>query len=394
VKFDFDVCSYKLQLLKSLDSFDVGDELGHIVDQHVSPIVKDTIFAGDVALINEIKSFVLGKAKTKANKIKTSISDLIENFSCSRRLDEIDIDHDGPQRLLQPDQTFGLLVDQILNFTGVQSASAGFDLARMEVSLDVAIRFEEVFGVSSLQSALNRVLDKLSLVQAVFGANTDVTAVDNLLRELECRAYFWLSISAGAKVNATVADVFNSLSTGIAPPLGGFLRINEFGASVHARVADLDLELFPEIINITDAAMELSIGVGLRDPYEFVLDSANSQIGIGYDEIVTGRLRFEPFGSLAASFSFSTTVGGIRQNLSVLFDDGDLFDEEEVTVAVNFNACRFLPAFEQMLAKLGSVGLSPDNILGPNAVRGIVLESLDDLFPDIGGFLSGVLEGE
>ena len=357
MKFDFDVCSYKVQLLKSLESFDVGDELGHIVDQHVSPIIKDKIFAGDVALINEIKSFVLGEAKTKANKIKTSISDLIENFSCSRRLDTIDIDHDGPQRLLQPDQTFGSLVDKILNFTGVQSASAGFDLARMEVSLDVAIRFEEVFGVSSLQRALNRVLDKMSLVQAVFGANNEVAAVDNLLRELECSATFWLSISAGAKVNGTVADVFNSFSTGIAPPVGGFLRVNDFGASVHARVADLDLELFPEIINITDASMKLSIGVGLRDPYEFTLDSANSQIGIGYDEIVTGRLRFEPFGSLAASFSFSTTVGGIHQNLSVLFNDGDLFDAEEVTVAVNFNACRFLPALEQMLAKLGSVGL-------------------------------------
>ncbi len=388
------MCTFQADLLKSLESFDVGDELGHIVEQHVAPIVNGTTFDGDVALINEIKFFVLGEAKTKANQIKRSISDLIGNYSCSRRLDEVDISYDGSQRMVQADQTFGSLVDQILVFEGVQSATAGFDLARMEVGLDVDIRIENIFKVSLFENALDRVFDKLAPLQAVFGASGEVPAVDNLLKKLESTASFWLSISVGAKVNASIMDIYDSFSTGIAPPVTVYLRINELGASVYAQVANLNLDLFPGIIDITDASLELSIGVGLSDPYEFILDSANSQLGIGFNEIITGKLQFKPYGSLAASFPFSMSVGSIHQDLQVLFDDNNFFDEKEVSVTVNFNACRFLAVFQQMLGKLGSVGLSPDIILGPNAVNGISLESLNGLFPDLGGFLTGVLEGE
>ncbi|KAL3759073.1 hypothetical protein ACHAWU_008682 [Discostella pseudostelligera] len=390
VKFDFDVCSFKADLLKSLESFDVGDELGHILDQHVAPIIDGTMFAGDKGLIDEIKSFVVGDAKMKANQIKARIADLIGGYPCSRRLDAIDIGYDGSQRLLQLDQSFGSLLDQILKFDGVQNATAGFDLARMEVGLDVSIRIQQVFEASYFQSALNRLFDKLAPVQAVLGAKGKVAAVDNLLEELEVTAAFWLSISAGVKVNASVTDVFNTIYTGIAPPVTGFLRINELGASVYAHVSDLNLELFPGIINVTDASMELSLGVRLYDQYEFIMDSANSQIGIGFEEIVTGGLRFDPYGGLAASFPFSFSIGNSNQDLQVLFNDDDLFDEKEVSVTINYNACRFLNVFQQILGKLGSISLSPDSILGPTSL--IVSESLDGLLPDVGGFLTGVLE--
>ncbi len=388
------MCSFQADLLKSLKSFDFGDELGHILDRYVAPLINGTIFAGDMAVITEVKSFVLDEAKTKANQIKSSIANLIEGFPCDRRLDEVDISYDGSQRMMHVDQTLGSLVDQILDFNGVQSVAAGFDLVRMEVGLDVTIRVEEAFGVSSFQSALNSVFDKLAPLQAVFGASGVVPAVDDLLSELDITAAFWLSISAGAKVNASLTDVFDSISTGNAPPVTVFLRIDQLGASVYAQVTELNLDLFPGIIDITDASLELGIGLGLSDPYEFILDSANSQIGIGFNELVTGMLRFKPFGSLAASFPFSISVGSIQQDLELLFDDNNLFDEKEVSVTVNFNACRFLAVFQQMLGKLGSIGLSPDIILGPNAVSGIGLESLNSLFPDLGRFLTGVLEGE
>ncbi len=387
------MCSFQADLLRSLKSFDFDDELGRILDRYVVPLINGTIFAGDMAIITEVKSFVLNEAKTEANQIKDRIAELIEGFHCNRRLDEVDIGYDGSQRMVQADQTFGSLVDQILVFEGVQSATAGFDLARMEVGLDVDIRIENIFNVSLFENALVRVFDKLAPLQAVFGASGIAPEVGNLLSELDVTAAFWLSISAGAKVNASVTDVFNSISTGIAP-VPVFLRVDELGASVYAQVTDLNLNLFQGIIDITDASLELGIGFGLSDPYEFILDRVGSETGIGFNELVTGMLRFEPFGSLAASFPFSISVGSIHQDLQVLFDDNNLFDEKEVSVTVNFNACRFLAVFQQMLGKLGSIGLSPDIILGPNAVSGIGLESLNGLFPDLGGFLNGVLEGE
>ena len=70
VKFEFDVCSFQVDLLNSLESFYFGHKLGYILDQYVAPLINGTIFAGDTALITEVKSFVLDEAKMKANQIK------------------------------------------------------------------------------------------------------------------------------------------------------------------------------------------------------------------------------------------------------------------------------------------------------------------------------------
>ena len=390
VKFDFDLCRFKADLIGSIESFEVGDELGNVVDRYIAPRINGTILGDNLALVDKFNSFILGAARTRTNQIKTSIRDMIvlsSPCSSSRRLDVMDIDPEGSQRLLKLDQTFDSLVDQILDVEGVQSATAGFDLSRMEIGIDVAIRVEDLFDRSSFQSLLNTVFDKLSPIQTVFGADENA-AVDNLLKELEVKAAFWLSMSVGAKVSGSVTDFFENPSSDFTST--GYLRIDEFGASVYAQVDNLNLELFPEI-NISDGAMEVNIGVELKEPYEFIVDSTHA---IGFNEIVTGYLRFEPHGSLAASFPFSATVGNISQDINVLFDDNDLFDEEEVLVTVNYNACKFRDAFQQILGKLGAINLSPEDVLGPTAFSGIAIESLDSIFPDVGGFMAGVLEGE
>ncbi len=385
MKFDFDVCNFKADLLDSVESFHIGNELGYIVDRYIAPEINGTIFVGDMAFVDEIKSFILDYAQPYAIQIKASIADTIRGFSCSRRLDIMDIGHDGSQRLLELNETFGSLVDQILVIDGVQSATAGFDLARMEVALDIALRVENVFNASFFQIALSTLFDKVAPSQAIFGAADEVATVGNLFNELEVIAAYWLSISAGTKVNASFKDFFDSFSSDITPDTTGFLRIVNLGASVYAQADNMSFELFPGISNVTDASIELQIGVELWEPHEFSLDSSD----IGFNEIVSGRLRFEPRGNLAASFPFSVTIGSVSQDFQVLFNDDNLFDEEEVLVTVNYNACRFLDVFQQILGKLGAIKLSPENILGPTAI-----ESLDSLFPDLGGFLTGVLEGE
>lgn len=390
MKFDFDMCNFKADLINSVESFDIGDELGHIVDRYITPKINGTIFDDDSAFVDEIKSFVLNYARTQANVTKTNIADAIRGFACSRRLDVMDIGYDGSQRLLLLDETFNSLVAQIVGFAGVESATAGFDLGRMEVGVDVALRVENIFNDSFFQSALHKVFDKVAPVQAVFGAAGEVAALENLFDELEVTAAFWLSFSAGVKVNGSVTDFFDSFDSDVTLDTTGFLRIANLGTSVYAAADNLNFELFPDIVNITDASMDFMIGVELWEPYEFILGST----AIGFNEIVRGRLRFDPRGSLKASFPFRITTGNVSQNLQFLFDDNDLFDEEDVSVTVNYDACQFLDVFQQILGKLGAFNLSPENILGPTALSGIEVNSLDALFPDLGGFLTGVLEGE
>ena len=389
MKFDFDMCNFKADLINSVESFDIGDELGHIVDRYITPKINGTIFDDDSAFVDEIKSFVLNYARTQANVTKTSIADVIRGFSCSRRLDVMDIGYDGSQRLLLLDETFNSLVAQIVDFAGVESATAGFDLGRMEVGVDVALRLENIFNASFFQSALNKVFDRVAPIQAVFGAAGEVAAVENLFDELEVTAAFWLSFSAGVKVNGSVTYFFDSFDSDVTLDATGFLRIANLGTSVYAGANNFNFELFPDI-NITDASTDFMIGVELWEPYEFILGST----AIGFNEIVRGRLRFDPRGSLKASFPFLITTGNVRQKLQFLFDDNDLFDEEDVSVTVNYDACRFLEVFKQILGKLGAFNLSPENIVGPTSLSGIEVNSLDALFPDLGGFLTGVLEGE
>jgi len=394
VKFDFDICSLKEDLLRSVETFEIGNELGSIVDHYIAPKIGGTILDGNPSVVDEIKTFISSQAHTVTNAIKRNITSLIERISCvHRRMDKMEIGQDGSQRLLQSGKTFASLVEEILLFDGVESATAGLDLARMEVGLDVAIRVENPFNGTYFQSALDDVFERLAPIQAVFGAEGKVADVGDLLNKLNVNAVFQLSFSAGAKVDMNVTDFFKDFVSNVSnatPNLTGYLRIEKLAALAVAGADDISLELFQNF-NISKASMALELGVELLEPFEIILDSSYIDLGIGFH---VGQLRFEPYGTLAASFPFSATFGNITQRFEVSFAGNDLFDKEEVTVTIDYDACRFLDVFEQLLGKLGAMTLSPQNVLGPTPFRSIDLDSLDSLFPSVGGFLVGVLEGE
>ena len=139
VKFDFDICSFKTDLINSVEAFEIGDELSSIVDRYITPKVSGTIFEGNSSIVNEIKTFVSGQARTVAYEIRENITDLIKSVNCNRRMDTMEIGQDGSQRLLQSQRSFSYLVDQLVKLGGVVSVKAGFDLTRIEIGFDVEV---------------------------------------------------------------------------------------------------------------------------------------------------------------------------------------------------------------------------------------------------------------
>jgi len=384
VKFNFDICRLKNDLIDSVNSFEIDDKLGLLIYGYFGA----AIFEGSLdVVVNEIKTFLQGHAKEEANRIKTKIADQISAISCNRRLTEIEIDEDGTQRLLAT--LSNDLADQVRTIFGVQHATAGLDLEQMEVGLDVIIHVEKVFDISLFQSALDSVFGRVANITEVFGTVLKPAAVSSLIDEFNVRAIFQVSFSAGVKVDVPFVDFFQGLSSNAAPSVTGFMRINEFNISALAQVDNLSLELF-DGLNVSAASMTLSLGVGLLERFEF--NSNYSEMGVGLN---VGQLRFEPHGGLAALFPFSTTISGTTQSLQLIFND-DFFDDKDVAVTMDFNACPFLDVFDQLLGKLGAFDLSPQHILGPDysLITSIGLDSLDSLFPSVGGFLIGVLEGE
>ena len=401
VKFDFDICSLKTDLINSVKTFEIGDELSSIVDRYITSRVGGTIFEGSSSIVDEIKTFVSGQAQTVSHGIREHITGLIGSVDCNRRMDTMAIGQDGSQRLLQSERSFGHLVDQLVNFdcdnTCAVSANAGFDLTRMEVGFDVAVHVEKLVDGSIFQSALDNVFEGLGPFKAVFGVAENIGAdVSGLINALEVKALFQISFGVGAKVDVIVTEFFDDLFSNAAPNVTGFLRINTLAASMVAEVDDLSLELFPGLINTSEALIRLKLGVELLEPVEFTLDSSYiDQNGTSFNEAVRGRFNFETYGTLAASLPFSTTFNNITQRFQVLFEDDNLFDSAEVLVSLDYDACRFLDVFQQLLGKLGGVNVSPEYIVGPALQSASdLLDSMDTLFPNVGRFLTGVLEGE
>ena len=274
-------------------------------------------------VVNEIKTFLQGHAKEEANRIKTNIANQISAISCSRRLEEIEINEDGTQRLLLQDTSFNDLVDQVGTIFGVQHVTAGLDLERMEVGLDVIIHVEKVFDRSLFQSALDSVFGRVANITEVFGTVLKPAAVSSLINELNVRAIFQVSFSAGVKVDVPFVDFFQGLSSIAAPSVTGFMRINEFNISALAQVGNLSLELF-DGLNVSAASMTLSLGVVLLEHFE--LNGNYSNMGVGLN---VGQLCFEPLGGLAALFPFHTTINGFTEELQIIFND-DFFDDKDV----------------------------------------------------------------
>ena len=159
----------------------------------------------------------------------------------------------------------------------------------------------------------------------------------------------------------------------------------------------MDLELFPGI-SLDDGEFLLSAGVKLSAPFELTLNDAGGlSNGMELKNTLTSRLAFEPHGQVAATLPFTVTISSFIQDLVILIHDDDLFDNRDVLVKVDFSACALSDLLQQMLGKLGSFQLSADSILGGNNLPfnlANIAGTLDELFPDVGQFVNGVLEGE
>lgn len=200
-----------------------------------------------------------------------------------------------------------------------------------------------------------------------------------------------------------MTDFFNNDATAILDSL--FLRIDDLSVSAKAEAIGLDFDLFPGVgdsgIILDDGKFHISAGLGLTAPYELTLSDAGALTnGLDLDSTLTSRLAIEPRGKVVANLPFSVTIGSFTQNLVILIHDDNLFDEQDVLVKVDFNACTLIDLLQQLLGKLGSFQLSADSIFGNGALESLPLDlsetigTFDEYFPNSGQFFDGILEGK
>ena len=293
----------------------------------------------------------------------------------------------------------------MLDLDSVKAAYAGYFPSRSEIAMDVDIYFSETFDKDDFQAALESVFGDLSAAQSMFGADGDADVLqlldnDNAVITID----FSLTLSTGFKIGDLVSFFTASSSNSTLGSL--FLRIDQLSVTGKASASELNVELYSgsNNIGIVNGALSLSAGLHLPSPVELELTaSGDMENELGLSTTLTRQIVFLPSGELHASFPFVTTLGGKNQSLTILFEDEDLFDDKTVHLSVDFNACEVDVLLEALLGKLGSIQLEPQSILGPMALSGIdffgensttnILSSIDDLFPDIGQFIGGVLEG-
>lgn len=252
------------------------------------------------------------------------------------------------------------------------------------------IRIEEIFSNADFIASLEQIFDKLEPAKAMFGASGDAD-VTTLFDSAASLVAFDMSLSAGLKVS-DFKDFFSngSSSTSIGT---SFLRINDMGIFAEASLDDISIDLFTGI-GIANGDFVISAGTRLAAPFEASLDVSGSlDDGIGFSNTMKSRLDFVPYGQIYASLPFTATVNGYDQELKVLIQDSNVFDDEQVIVKVDFDACQVVTLLDGMMAKLGSLTLSPRSILGPAAMAVDFGISLDEFFPDAAQFIEGVLEG-
>ena len=117
----------------------------------------DSIFSS--TLTENIKTAIVDdiKVETKVNLIKGSIINKINGISCDdRRLDVMEIEQDGFQRILQgPETTFAALSESLLALDGVKSAGkllSSISIIYSSYLLLLSLSFD-VFHLSSSSSA-------------------------------------------------------------------------------------------------------------------------------------------------------------------------------------------------------------------------------------------------
>lgn len=379
--------------------------LNHVFDKYLL-FGQGSIF-GQASLTDNLKSKLIPIARDKSGEVKDKFINEINAFPCSgRRLDFMEIEQDGSQRLLEEPSTFGALSTKILEIDGVQDAVGGFFPDRKELGMDFALHVEEVFGASDFEAALSSVFGELGDAQALFDLNNAPANVAGLLSSTDVIATFDLRLNIGMKIS----ELKQFFSTGTSASSQGdlFLRVDELSFSARAAASGLSIDLFPGSstnVDILDGSLSLSAGLRLPSPFELEIAAGGSLVnGIGLSDTFMGQISFVPVGKLSASLPFTATLYEVSQTLTVLFEDGDLFDNEPVLVTVDFNACQVKDLLQSLLGKLGSTQFSFESIvdskLGPQIEdffeknKDKALSSLNKMFPNVGQFVEGALEGE
>lgn len=152
------MCDYSDFLKTSINDFAFASELNSILDQYLDPILSKAPLL-PTSLSNNIKSEVVGAADSKVNEVKTKINNVIDSIPCSgRRMDVMEIDQHGQQRMMQSDLTFDFLTDELLAFDGVVRLIASivgcFTLSVVQVAGHIASVHVDMFLVQNLRDCI------------------------------------------------------------------------------------------------------------------------------------------------------------------------------------------------------------------------------------------------
>lgn len=236
--------------------------------------------------------------------------------------------------------------------------------------------------------AISAIFDELGPAQVMFGAASESPNLLALLDAASSLVAFDLSFSTGIKVD----DALSVLTGGDSATSTLFFRLNDLGVFAEAAVHSANLEIFPGTI-VEGGDFLLSAGLRIAAPFEAEVNSDGSmKSGISFSHSLA-TLVFTPHGHLRANLPFELTDADFP-SLIIKFEDDDLFDTTELLAKVDFPVCPIVSVVDGLLGKLGSLELSPRNILGPVTMAGLDLgNTLDDYFPNFAPFTDGVLEG-
>lgn len=267
--------------------------------------------------------------------------------------------------------------------------TAGLYPGRKEIAVDVLIHIEQIFDKTFFTEAFNSIFDELGPAQAMFGASSELPNVSALLDAASSIVAFDMSFSTGIKVDNAIS-VFTD---GVNATSSLFFRLDDLGVFAEATVASVDFDVFPGV-TVEGGDFLLSAGVRIASPFEGEVNVGGSMAsGITLSHSLT-TIEFTPYGQLKASLPFETTINGLTQGLVIKFEDNNLFDSVHLLVKVDFPVCPAVSIIDGLLGKLGSLDLSPRNILGPIATAGLDLaDTIDDFFPNLSLFTEGILEG-
>ena len=271
----------------------------------------------------------------------------------------------------------------------MQTVAAGLYPGRQEIAVDILVHVEQIFDKVYFMDAFSEIFQDLDPAKAIFGSASESPNISALLDIVSSIVAFDMAFSTGMKVE----NALSVLTDGVEAAGSLFIRLNNLGVFAEAAAPSVDLEVFPGV-TVENGNFLLSAGVRLAVPFEGeVTASGDMASGIEFSYSLT-TIAFKPYGQLAASLPFKTTINGSTQSLSIKFEDDNLFDEHQFLVKVDFPVCPVISIVDGLLGKLGSLELSAKNILGPVETAGLDLaNALDDYFPKLAPFVDGILEG-